>query len=79
MKTSKLNDIETTFEIPTTPIELRQLADRIEHLEQSAFPGQTIRVKLNHQIAATYKVVNVPHFSAQRVLDLNTSTETLQS
>lgn len=59
MKTQKLNDIEVSYEIPTTPVELRQLADRIEHLEKTAYPGQTIRIRIDHKFHAIYKVTTL--------------------
>lgn len=69
MNIQKTNDIEIAFEIPTTPNELRQLADRMEFLERTAYQGQTIRVKIDHRFAMVYKVVTVPCFDKHDNLD----------
>lgn len=56
---SRFNNVETTFEIPVTPMELRNMADTIEHHERNAIVGQVIRVKVNHNLCFTMKVDGV--------------------
>lgn len=56
---NKFNHVETAFEIPVTPTELRNLADTLEHQEKNAIIGQVVRVKVNHNLCFTMKIDGV--------------------
>lgn len=49
------NSIETMFEIEITPEQLFDVANKLEHHSKTMFPGQVIRVKLNHNFCFIYK------------------------
>ena len=58
-----LNNIETSFEIEMSPEQLHDLAAKLEHHSKHAFPGQVVRVKLNHNFCIIYRPVFKTNYS----------------